>query len=50
MSIIALSSECIYAWAKFFPEKSSKQPTKFMKLFTEMESKGYQFTKLQYYN
>ncbi|CAD8093429.1 unnamed protein product [Paramecium primaurelia] len=49
ISLSRFTSECINAWALFFPETPSGEPTKFIKLQQNMINKGFKFDTWDYY-
>ncbi|CAD8197117.1 unnamed protein product [Paramecium pentaurelia] len=49
ISLSRFTSECINAWALFFPETPSGEPTKFIKLQQNMINKGFKFDTRDYY-
>ncbi|CAD8084096.1 unnamed protein product [Paramecium sonneborni] len=49
VSLVRLASECIHAWAQFFPLTTLGGPTNFIKLYLEIKKKGYIFPSWTYY-
>ncbi|CAK69755.1 unnamed protein product (macronuclear) [Paramecium tetraurelia] len=48
-SLVQFTSECIIAWALFFPKTPSGQTTKFVQIYQSMQSKGYKISGWNYY-